>query len=197
MNKNKKYRYRLGSLLHCLSVSIEEIQRHCLIQMPNKIWDDTLGILRGASNQKTKNIYLLKFHFRRGMFYKELPNSQKNSPRGPHPRNPEIGPQARYQNPLCHSCLARTAQGKGLGADRAYPGLTRQEYYPPKSYCRPEISSKSIHLFKSYSLFTVGGMDRWTDTQTPYKMNHPLPYTGVGWNFLPYFFYLSQNGVSK
>ena len=36
-----------------------------------------------------------------------------------------------------------------------------------------------------------------TDTQTPYKMNHPSTLYGYRQkNFLPCFFYLSQNGVS-
>ena len=53
------------------------------------------GTLRGASNQNTKNIALLKCNFGNGTFYKELTNSQKKfcPPWGPHPCNPEIGPQ--------------------------------------------------------------------------------------------------------
>ena len=35
---------------------------------------------------------------------------------------------------------------------------------------------------------------RWTDIQTPYKMNHP--YTVAGRKVSTLFFYLSQNGVS-
>ena len=33
-----------------------------------------LGTPRGPSNEKTKNMQLLKFYFQRGMFYKKLPN---------------------------------------------------------------------------------------------------------------------------
>ena len=150
MNKNKKYRYRLGSLLHCLSVSIEEIQRHCLIQMPNKIWDDTLGILRGASNQKTKNIYLLKFHFRRGMFYKELPNSQKKIPLGvPTLVTRKLGPTSKSALP---QLFGSTCSGKRTGCSQGLPGgwLGRSTTHPKvtvdlKFHPNPFICLKVIH----------------------------------------------------
>ena len=42
--------------------------------------------------------------------------------------------------------------------------------------------------------YTDGQTSRWTDIQTPYKMNHP--YTVAGRKVSTLFFYLSQNGVS-
>ena len=41
-------------------------------------------------------------------------------------------------------------------------------------------------------------MEGRTDTQTPYKTNHPSTLYGCGWKyFSTLFFYLSQNGMSS
>ena len=87
-------------------------------------------------------MHLLKFKFRGGLFYKELPNSQKSSPPGGPPHNLEIGPQAQnqksalprlfgsstaFQNGMTwpsstNNQEAGPLQGKGLGAGQGLTG---------------------------------------------------------------------------
>ena len=55
-----------------------------------------------------------------------------------------------------------------------------------------------LSIQKLFMVFfnTDGQTNRQTDTQPPYKTNHPTTLYGYGWNFfVPHFLYLSQNGA--
>ena len=86
-------------------------------------------------------------------FSKKLP-----PPSGPHTLvTQKSGPGHKIKNLLCHGCLVCQQLSKMVSHDlvaqktmdlldfskkdrvqaRAYLGGTGQEYYPPKSYCRP------------------------------------------------------------
>ena len=67
----------------------------------------------GLKSKNQKNICLLKFNFKRGTFYKELPNSQQIAPSGsPTHINQKLGPSHKIKNLLCHSCLAQQQLSK-------------------------------------------------------------------------------------
>ena len=71
-----------------------------------------------------------------------------------------------------------------------HPKVTANQPNWPWKFCSdPFTWSKVIHDFL---------LHRQTDTQTPYKTNHPSSLFGCRWKcFSTLFFYLSQNGMSE
>ena len=119
-------------------------------------------------------MHLLKFNSKRGTFYKELPNSQKNTPLGvPTLITQKSGPSLKIKNQLCHGCLARQQlsekgmtqlgstndhgpaplQGEGagpggLGGSTTHPKVTAdQPSKPLKFHSNPFTHSKVIYDF--------------------------------------------------
>ena len=146
------------------------------------------------------------------MLHKKLQNSQKNLSLWVPPHNPKIGPQAQNQNSTLPWLFglstgfqngmtwpgstndhgAAPLQGKELGAGQGLPGedwagtLPTQKLFEA-NLASPEFFFKSLHLFKSYSWFSLSQTHWRTDSQTythTNSMQNKSPfYIGAGRNF--------------
>ena len=96
-------------------------------------------------------------------------------------------------------------QGKSLDADQGLPRSDWAGVLPTQKFLNSNLVTPEKFLQfgpsiqKLFMIFLI--TDRWMDGQTHKlhaKQITPLPYTGMGGKlFIPHFFYLSQNGVSK